>query len=106
MPLLAFCRTCARELPSSDLRGGVCLDCRVTAALAELRDEHARLWRKRERYRSRGANAESIGRQVARVEDRMAERVRDLVPDQERAAELLKRSLEQARQSRYDIRRV
>ncbi len=106
MPLLAFCRTCGREVSSSELRDGVCLDCRVTAALTDLRDEHARLWRKRERYRSRGANVESIGRQVARLEDRMAERVRDLVPDQERAAELLQRSLEQARQSRYDIRRV
>jgi hypothetical protein len=92
-------------VPSSDTRDGLCLDCRVTAALSDLRAEHARLWRKRERYRGQGANADSISRQVARVENRMAERIRELVPNDRAAADYLKRELEAARQARYDIGR-
>lgn len=89
---------------SSEVRNGLCLECRVDEALAELRDEHLRLWRKRDRYRARGANVESISRQVARLEDRMASRISDLVPDEKTAVEQLKRTLEKARSSRYDIR--
>ena len=103
--LVVFCRACGRQVPSGELRGGLCLDCRVSAALTDLRDEHRRLWLKRERYGQQGANVASIGRQIARVEDRMAERIRELVTDDDRAAELLKKELEQARQSRYEIRR-
>jgi hypothetical protein len=103
--LVVFCRTCGREVPSGEVRDGLCLDCRTSAALADLREEHRRLWLKRERYGQQGANVASIGRQIARVEDRMAERVRELVHDDDRAAELLKKELEQARQSRYEIRR-
>ncbi|MBO0685599.1 MAG: hypothetical protein J2P45_20780 [Candidatus Dormibacteraeota bacterium] len=103
--LVVFCRSCGRQVQSSEVRDGLCLDCRVTANLGDLRDEHRRLWLKRERYERQGANVASIGRQIARVEDRMAERIRELVPDEERGVELLKRELEQARQSRYDIRR-
>jgi ribosomal protein L37E len=102
--ILLTCRRCGRQVFSSEVRDGLCLDCRVDAALADLRDEHLRLWRKRERYRADGANAGSIGRQVARLEDRMASRIADLVPDQRTAAEQLKRTLEKARTSRYDIR--
>jgi hypothetical protein len=103
--LVVFCRSCGRQVPSGEVRDGLCLDCRVSAALGPLREEHRRLWLKRERYGRQGANVDSIGRQIARVEDRMADRIRELVPDDERAAELLKKELEQARQSRYDIRR-
>jgi hypothetical protein len=103
--LVVFCRSCGRQVPSGEVREGLCLDCRVSAALTDLRDEHRRLWLKRERYGQRGANVASIGRQIARVEDRMADRVRELVSDDDRAAELLKKELEQARQSRYEIRR-
>jgi len=78
----------------------------VELALAELRQEHARLWRKRERYRAQGANVDSVGRQIARVEDRMAERIRELVPSQEQAVEQLRKALEQARSARYEIRRT
>ena len=103
--ILVPCRRCGRQVPSSQVREGLCLDCRVELALADLRTEHARLWRKRERYQSRGANADSIARQVARVEDRMAERIRELVPNQEQAAEQMRKALEQARSARYEIRR-
>jgi hypothetical protein len=103
--ILVPCRRCGRQVPSSQVRDGRCLDCRVDLALEELRFEHARLWRKRERYRARGANADSVGRQIARVEDRMAERIRELVPNQEQAVEHLRKALEQARGARYEIRR-
>jgi ABC-type uncharacterized transport system ATPase component len=103
--ILIPCRRCGRQVPSSQVRDGRCLDCRVDLALADLRDEHARLWRKRERYRAKGASADSVARQIARVEDRMAERVRELVPGQEQAAEYLRKTLEQAREARYQIRR-
>jgi hypothetical protein len=103
--LLVFCRSCGREVASSDVRAGLCLDCRVERELAGLREEHLRLWRKRERYAGHGANTQSIGRQLERVEERMAERVRTLVPDDRRAAELLTKELERARRSRYEIRR-
>ena len=86
------------------MRDGLCLNCRVDDVVADLRDEHLRLWRKRERYRANGANADSIGRQIARLEDRMAQRIVDLVPDEKAALEQLKRTLEKARSSRYDIR--
>ncbi len=102
--ILLPCRRCGRQVFSSEVRDGLCLDCRVDAALADLRDEHLRLWRKRERYRARGANVDSISRQVARLEDRMAARIADLVPDEKAAVEQLKRTLEKARSSRYDIR--
>jgi hypothetical protein len=103
--LVIFCRSCGREVPSGEVRDGLCLECRVTAGLDDLREEHRRLWLKRERYGHRGANVASIGRQIARVEDRMAERIRELVLDDDRAAELLGKELERARHSRYEIRR-
>ena len=103
--ILVPCRRCGRQVMSSQVREGLCLDCRVELALAELRAEHARLWRKRERYRAQGANADSVSRQIARVEDRMAERIRELVPNQEQAVEQLRKALEQARGARYEIRR-
>lgn len=102
--ILLPCRRCGRQVYSSEVRDGMCLECRVDAALADLREEHLRLWRKRERYRGRGANVDSISRQLARLEDRMASRIVDLVPDEKTALEHLKRTLEKARQSRYDIR--
>lgn len=102
--ILVPCRRCGRQVYSSVVRNGLCLDCRVDEALSDLRTEHARLWRKRDRYRAKGANADSIGPQVARLEDRMASRIFELVPDEKEAAEQLKRTLERARSSRYDIR--
>lgn len=102
--LLVPCRRCGKQVFSSEVRGGLCLDCRVDEALSELRTEHARLWRKRERYRSKGANADSISRQIGRTEERMAARIVELVSDEKQAAEYLKKTLEKARSSRYDIR--
>jgi NMD protein affecting ribosome stability and mRNA decay len=104
--ILVPCRRCGRQVDSSTVREGLCLDCRVHAALADLRVEHGRLWRKRERYRAKRANADSIGRQIARLEDRMVQRIGDLVPDERAAAEQLRKTLEQARESRYDIRNL
>jgi hypothetical protein len=104
--ILVFCRNCGKQVASSEMRDGLCLDCRVSFALAELRREHARLWRKRERYRSSGANYQSIGRQVARVENRMAETIRDMIPNDKQAGEYLKRELEAARGQRYTISRT
>ena len=104
--ILLPCRRCAKQVYSSEVREGLCLDCRVDAALADLRAEHLRLWRKRERYRAQGANAESIGRQIGRLEGRMMDRIRDLVPEETAMVEQLKRTLEKARGSRYDIRRM
>ena len=103
--ILVPCRRCGRQVASSQVRDGRCLDCRVELALADLRAEHARLWRKQERYRSRGANAESVGRQLARVEERMAERIREMVPNEDQAAEQFRKAIEQARSARYEIRR-
>jgi hypothetical protein len=103
--ILIPCRRCGRQVPSSQVRDGRCLDCRLEVSLEDLRAEHARLWRKRERYRSRGANADSVERQLARVEQRMAERIREMVPNQEQAAEQFRKALEQARSARYEIRR-
>jgi ribosomal protein L37E len=104
--ILLPCRRCGRQVYSSQVRDGLCLECRVDAALADLREEHLRLWRKRERYRTGGANADSISRQIARLEDRMAKRIVDLVPEEKLALEHLERTLEKARQSRYDIRGI
>ncbi len=101
--ILVFCRRCGKQVPSPETREGLCLECRVGDAVSELRREHARLWRKRERYRGAGANADSIARQIARVEDRMGEAIRALAPNDRVAAEHLKRELEAARQSRYQI---
>jgi len=104
--ILVPCRRCGRQVDSSEVREALCLDCRVRAATADLRAEHGRLWRKRERYRAKGANADSIGRQIARLEDRMAQRIGDLVTDERAAREQLRRTLEEARESRYDIRNL
>jgi uncharacterized coiled-coil DUF342 family protein len=104
--ILLSCRRCGKQVFSPEVREGLCLSCRVDDAVADLRDEHLRLWRKRERYRSGGANTESIGRQIARLEDRMATRIVDLVPEEKAALEQLKRTLEKARSSRYDIRGI
>jgi predicted RNase H-like nuclease (RuvC/YqgF family) len=104
--LLIFCRECGRQVPSSQTREGLCIDCQVRRSVAELRDEHARLWRKRERYRNRNANVEQIGRQIARTEDRMAQRIRELVPNERDAVDHLRRELEAARGQRYTIKGV
>src|SRR3989449_11073472 len=104
--LLIFCRDCGKQVPSSQTRNGLCLDCQVRRSVAELRDEHARLWRKRERYRSQNANVEQIGRQIARVEDRMGQRIKELVSNEPEGADPLSQELESARGQRYTIRGV
>src|SRR5881409_4264759 len=102
--LLVFCRDCGKQVASSQTKNGLCLDCQVRRSVADLRDEHARLWRKRERYRSQNANVEQIGRQIARVEDRMGVRIKELVSNERQAADLLRRELEAARGQRYVIK--
>ncbi|TMF21401.1 MAG: hypothetical protein E6I36_09410 [Chloroflexi bacterium] len=104
--LLLFCRDCGKQVASSQTKNGLCLDCQVRRSVADLRDEHARLWRKRERYRTQNANVEQIGRQISRVEDRMAMRIRELVPNEREAIEQLRRELEAARGQRYTIKGV
>ncbi len=102
--ILVFCRSCGKQVDSAQARDGLCLECQVRRAVADLRDEHARLWRKRERYRTQHANVEQIGRQIARVEDRIAQRIKDLVPNEREAVEHLRRELEAARGQRYTIK--
>src|SRR5260370_12162417 len=97
---------CGKEVASTQTRNGLCVDCQVRRSVADLRDEHARLWRKRERYRSTNANVEQIGRQIARVEDRMAQRIKELVSNDRDAAGHLRRELEAARGQRYTIKGV
>jgi hypothetical protein len=104
--LLIFCRDCGKQVPSGQTRNGLCLDCQVRHSVADLRDEHARLWRKRERYRSQQANVEQIGRQIARIEDRMALRIRELVSNEREAIDFLRKELEAARGQRYTIQGV
>lgn len=104
--ILIFCKDCGKQLPSSEAREQLCVDCRVRRSVADLRDEHARLWRKRERYRREGANVEQIAAQIARVEDRMARRIKELVSNERQAVDLLRRELEAARGQRYTIKGV
>ncbi len=104
--ILIFCRDCGKQVPSSQTREGLCLDCRVRRSVADLRNEHARLWRKRERYRSQNANVEQIGRQIARLEDRMAQRIKELVSNDREATDYLRKELESARGQRYTIKGV
>jgi hypothetical protein len=104
--ILIFCRDCGKQVPSSRTKDGLCVDCRVRRSVADLRDEHARLWRKRERYRSQNANTEQIGRQIAKVEDRMGQRIKELVSNERQATDYLRKELEAARGQRYTIRGV
>lgn len=104
--ILIFCKDCGKQVASSETRDQLCLDCRVRRSVADLRDEHARLWRKRERYRSRNANVEQIGHQIARVEDRMATRIKVLVSNERQAVDYLRKELEAARGQRYTIKGV
>jgi hypothetical protein len=104
--ILVFCRDCGKQIASSQTRDGRCVECQVRRSVADLRDEHARLWRKRERYRTQNANVDQIGRQIGRVEDRMAQRIKELVPNEREAVDLLKRELEAARGQRYTIKGV
>lgn len=106
MSILIFCRDCGKQVSSSETRDGRCIDCQVRLSVADLREEHARLWRKRERYRSQKANVEQVGRQIARVEDRMAQRIKEQVPNERQAVDLLRRELEAARGQRYTIKGV
>src|SRR6266508_2519000 len=101
--LVIFCRDCGKQVPSSQTKDGLCIDCRVRRSVADLRDEHARLWRKRERYTTQNANVDQIGRQIGRVEDRIAQRIRELVPNEREAVQHLRRELEAARGQRYTI---
>jgi len=104
--ILVFCKDCGKQVASAQTRGGRCVDCQVRASVADLRDEHARLWRKRERYKSSQANVDQIGRQIARVEDRMAVRIKELVTNEREAVDHLRRELEAARGQRYTIKGV
>ena len=104
--ILIPCRDCGRQVSSTETKDGLCLDCQVRRAVADLRDEHARLWRKRERYRSSGGNVQQIARQIARTEDRMSQRIHEMVSNEKRAHELLAKELEAARGQRYTIRPV
>jgi len=49
---------------------------------------------------------EQIGRQIGRVEDRMAQRIKELVSNDRDAADHLRRELEAARGQRYAIKGV
>ena len=40
--ILIFCKDCGKQVPSSEARDQLCLDCRVRRSVADLRDEHAR----------------------------------------------------------------
>src|SRR5437879_11958325 len=82
--ILVFCRDCGKQVASTQTKDGRCLDCQVRRSVADLREEHARLWRKRERYRSQNANMEQIGRQIARTEDRIAQRIKELRSEERR----------------------
>jgi hypothetical protein len=104
--ILIFCRDCGKQVPSSRTKDGLCVECRVRRSVSDLRDEHARLWRKRERYRSQNANTEQIGRQIARVEDRMGQRIKELVSNERQATDYLRKELEAARGQRYTIKGV
>ena len=104
--ILLFCKDCGKQVPSSQTREARCLDCQVRRAVADLRDEHARLWRKRERYARQHANVEQIGRQIARIEDRMSERIKELVAGDREAVGYLRKELEAARGQRYTIKGV
>jgi len=104
--LLIFCRDCGRQVPTSQTRDGLCLDCRVRRSVADLRGEHARLWRKRERYQRQHANVDQLARQIARVEDRMGQRIKELVSNDREAVEYLRKELEAARGQRYSIKGV
>jgi hypothetical protein len=104
--LLIFCRDCGKQVPNGQTRDGLCLDCQVRSSVAALREEHARLWRKRERYRRQSANVGQIGRQIARVEDRMAHRIKELVSNEHEAVDYLRRELEAARGQRYTVKGV
>ena len=104
--ILIFCRDCGKQVPSSQTRDQLCLDCQVRRSVADLRDEHARLWRKRERYKSRQANVDQIGHQIARVEDRMGARIKELVSNERQAVDFLRKELEAARGQRYTIKGV
>ncbi len=44
------------------------------------------------------------GRQIARVEDRMGQRIKELVPNEREAVDYLRRELEAARGQRYTIK--
>src|SRR2546428_8019943 len=101
--LLIFCRDCGKQVPSSHTKDGYCLDCQVRRAVADLRDEHARLWRKRERYRTQNANVEQIGRQISRVEDRMGQRIKEPVSNEREALDYLRRELESSPGQPYTI---
>ncbi|TMD00922.1 MAG: YbaK/EbsC family protein [Chloroflexi bacterium] len=59
-----------------------------------------------QRYRSQNANVEQIGRQIARVEDRMGQRIKELVSNEREATDYLRKELEVARGQRYNIRGV
>ena len=104
--ILVFCRDCGKQVPSSETKDQLCLECQVRRSVADLRDEHARLWRKRERYSASGGNVQQIGKQIARVEDRISGRIHEMVPNEKRAHELLARELEAARGQRYSIKRL
>src|SRR2546429_9909595 len=99
--LLIFCRDCGKQVPSSQTQGGYCVECQVRRSVTDLRDEHARLWRKRERYRATNANVDQIARQIARVEDRIAQRFKELVPNDREAADPLRPQLEADRGQPY-----
>jgi hypothetical protein len=104
--ILIPCRDCGKQVASSETRDQLCIDCRVRRSMTDLREEHARLWRKRERYRAHGGNVQEIAKQVARVEDRMAQRIKEMVANDRHATELLQRELEAARGQRYTIKGV
>jgi len=89
---------------SGEMRHRLCLDCQVEGAVSNLRQEHARLTRKRERYRRSGANLEPIREQLAKVEARMARRIGEIVSDGRRAAQLLEDELRAAHDARYELK--
>jgi len=68
------CRSCRREVPSTECVDLQCPSCCLLAAVEPDRLEYRRLWAKRERLRRVGASLSSVEAQLTRCVARMQRR--------------------------------
>lgn len=105
MPIHVSCFLCARDFPSTSMRGRLCLDCAVDKACADLRAEFGRLTRKRDAYRVRGHGTRSTDEQLGRIRRRLELAVANVTLDHLdlQLQRQLKLALEQAYLPRFAI---
>ena len=96
--LRTYCRRCRKEVPAAacDL-SGLCVVCLSSDAVQDEKAEYQRLWAKRARYIQAGISVKPVEKQLAKVAERLGDKVHARIGNPQQAIAILNAHLEEAR---------